>query len=257
MSSQHRVASVDSEEQRRLQREAQYHDRRFGENTRASTDKFYAITQASFSWYRQRLLENVAGLHVLEYGCGPGDIAFAAAAEGAIAHGIDISPVAIDQARAHAAEAAGQVAFSVENAEKTSFADASFDRIGGSGILHHLDLRRAYCESARLLKPGGRAVFLEPLGHNPLINAYRNRTPLLRTEDEHPLLRADVHECAKYFSQVRPRFFHCVSLAAVPLRYSAVFRPTLAVLSGVDRLLLSAHAPTRWLAWMVVLECER
>src|SRR3546814_13307594 len=84
-------------QQERLRREAEYHDHRFGEDTRASTDKFYAVTEASFAWYRQRLLEDVSGLHVLEYGCGPGDIAFAAAQMGAIAHGIDISPVAIDQ----------------------------------------------------------------------------------------------------------------------------------------------------------------
>jgi len=257
MSSQPPGAPPDTVAQQRLQREAEYHDRRFGEDTRASTDKFYAITQESFAWYRERLLDNVAGLRVLEYGCGPGDVAFAAAAAGALAHGIDISPVAIMQARNHAVEAAGHPTFSVDDAERTSFADASFDRIGGSGILHHLDLHKAYAEIARLLKPGGRAVFLEPLGHNPLINAYRNRTPLMRTEDEHPLLRADVHACQEHFSQVRTRFFHCCSLAAVPLRRSALFRPALAALSRADRLLLSAHSPTRWMAWMVVLECER
>src|SRR3546814_15436315 len=77
--------------------------------------------------------------------------------------------------------------FSVDNAEQTSFPDASFDRIGGSGILHHLDLDSAYAEIARLLKPGGRAVFLEPLGHNPLYHAYRDRPPPMRTENENPL----------------------------------------------------------------------
>lgn len=252
----HNIAD-DNAQQQRLRREAEYHDHRFGEDTRASTDKFYAITQASFAWYRKRLLEDVSGLHVLEYGCGPGDIAFAAAVAGAFAHGIDISPVAIDQARARAAQSVGNVTFSVDNAEKTSYPNARFDRIGGSGILHHLDLHSAYSEIARLLKPGGRAVFLEPLGHNPLINAYRDRTPLMRTEDEHPMLRNDLRECGRHFSKVRPRFFHCLSLAAVPLRNSAAFRPALAALSGIDRLLLSAHMPTRWLAWMVVLECER
>jgi len=257
MNAHSRKTSGDTAERQRLQREAEYHDRRFGENTRSSTDKFYAITQTSFAWYHQRLLENVSGLRVLEYGCGPGDIAFAAAQLGAVAHGIDISPVAINQAREHAAGSGLHAAFSVDNAEQTSFADASFDRIGGSGILHHLNLHKAYAEIARLLRPGGRAVFLEPLGHNPLINAYRDRTPLMRTEDEHPLLRNDLRECTRHFSRVRPRFFHCLSLAAVPLRNTAAFRPALAVLSGLDRLLLSAHAPTRWLAWMVVLECER
>lgn len=251
-----RDATEAGAQQQRLRREAEYHDHRFGEDTRASTDKFYAVAQASFAWYRERLLADVNGLHVLEYGCGPGDIAFAAAQMGAFAHGIDISPVAIEQARVHAAEAGLHATFSVDNAEQTSFPDSSFDRIGGSGILHHLDLDRAYAEIARLLRPGGRAVFLEPLGHNPLINAYRNRTPLLRTEDEHPLLRNDLRACERYFSSVRPRFFHCLSLAAVPLRNSAAFRPTLAALSGLDRLLLSAHTPTRWLAWMVVIECE-
>lgn len=252
-----RNTSGETAEQQRLQREAEYHDHRFAENTRSSTDKFYAITQASFAWYRRRLLDNVNALHVLEYGCGPGDIAFAAAQAGAIAHGIDISPVAIAQARAHAADVSSAATFSVDNAEQVSFADASFDRIGGSGILHHLDLDKAYAEIARLLRPGGRAVFLEPLGHNPLINAYRNRTPLMRTDDEHPLLRQDIQRCSRYFRKVTPRFFHCLALAAVPLRGSALFQPTLAALAGADRLLLSRYAPSRWWAWMVVLDCER
>lgn len=40
--------------------------------------------------------------------------------------------------------------------------------------------------------------FSEPLGHNPIINWYRNRTPEMRTEDEHPLLIKDI-EFAKIF----------------------------------------------------------
>lgn len=159
MSMHDREMLDDGAQQQRLRREAEYHDHRFGEDTRASTDKFYAITEASFAWYRERLLNDVAGLHVLEYGCGPGDIAFAAAEAGATAHGIDISPVAIDQARAQAAQTAGRATFSVDNAEQTSFPDASFDRIGGSGILHHLDLHRAYSEISRLLKPGAAPYF--------------------------------------------------------------------------------------------------
>ena len=36
--------------------------------------------------------------------------------------------------------------------------------------------------------PGGLAVFMEPLGRNPLINRYRRLTLTLRTVDEYPLM---------------------------------------------------------------------
>jgi ubiquinone/menaquinone biosynthesis C-methylase UbiE len=75
--------------------------------------------------------------------------------------------------------------FDVMNAEELEFEDAAFDVIFGSGIIHHLDVPRAYSELARVLAPGGSAVFVEPLGHNPLIRVFRNRTPELRTPDEH------------------------------------------------------------------------
>jgi hypothetical protein len=52
------------------------------------------------------------------------------------------------------------------------------------------DLSLACSEIARVLRPGGPAIFVEPLGHNPLINAYRKRTPALRTVDEHPPTKA-------------------------------------------------------------------
>src|SRR3546814_1101008 len=77
------------------------------------------------------------------------------------------------------------------NAEAMTFPDDSFDLVFGSGIIHHLDIDRAFGEIARVLRPGGRAVFIEPLGLNPAIELYRRFTPSARTPDEHPLLRRD------------------------------------------------------------------
>ena len=116
------------------------------------------------------------------------------AAAGAHATGIDISPVAIEMGVREAASRGlrDRTHFAVMNAEALDFPDASFDRVCGSGILHHLDLKKAYGEIARVLRPNGYGIFLEPLGHNPLINWYRRRTPQMRTEDEHPLLKSDL-----------------------------------------------------------------
>jgi SAM-dependent methyltransferase len=140
------------------------------------------------------------------------------------------------------------------NAEALDFPEASFDRVCGSGILHHLDLGKAYAEIARVLRPGGYGVFLEPLGHNPLINWYRRRTPNMRTEDEHPLLKSDLALAEKHFATIRSRFFHFAVLGAVPLRRSFLFKPAVAIGEGIDRVLLSSASPLRNQAWMVVTE---
>ena len=41
--------------------------------------------------------------------------------------------------------------------------DASVDVVFGIAILHHLDLPQAAREVWRILKPGGRAIFQEPV----------------------------------------------------------------------------------------------
>jgi len=56
------------------------------------------------------------------------------------------------------------------------YADASIDLIWGQAALHHLshDLAGITREALRVLKPGGRLVFIfEPLGHNLLVAAIR------------------------------------------------------------------------------------
>jgi SAM-dependent methyltransferase len=239
----------------RLAREAAFHDTRFAENTREATDKFYAITSSSFDYYHHQVLDDVSGKALLEYGCGTGSSAFEAAAAGADATGIDISPVAIEMG-AKTAEMRGlseHAHFKVMNAESLDFPDASFDRVCGSGILHHLDLDKAYREIARVLRPNGYGIFLEPLGHNPLINWYRRRTPDMRTEDEHPLLKHDLTHARRCFGRVRARYFHLAALGAVPLRHSALFKPAVAIGECIDRVLLASVSPLRNQAWMVVV----
>ena len=128
----------------------------------------------------------------MEYGCGTGALAFDLAEQGSNSVAIDISPVAISEAE-QVAHARGLTArFEEMNAEAMTFDNDSFDLVFGSGILHHLDMERATQEVIGVLRPGGRAVFIEPLGYNPIINAYRRVTPTMRTEDEHPLLRSDL-----------------------------------------------------------------
>jgi SAM-dependent methyltransferase len=243
----------------RSQREAEFHDQVFVNDARGAVDRFYAVARPAFERYRALVAQRANGLDVLEYGCGPGSEAFALARRGCRVHAIDISPVAIDlaQRRAEQQGVAERCSFHVMNAEALGFSDESFDRICGSGILHHLDLERGFSEIARTLKPGGRAFFIEPLGHNPLINLYRMRTPEMRTVDEHPLLAKDLAAASRRFWRVEAEFWHLSVLAAAPLEGSPFFELAYRLLTRVDRVLLAPRSPMRWGAWLVVLTLEK
>ncbi|HLG17200.1 MAG TPA: class I SAM-dependent methyltransferase [Blastocatellia bacterium] len=239
-------------------REKDFHNKAYADDSRRVVGKYYSISRRSDEFYQQTLDSCAGGKKVLEYGCGTGSYAFFLAQNGATVTGIDISDVAVNLARQQAnRRRLDGLDFRVMNAEQLDFGDDSFDVICGTGILHHLQLDRAYAELSRTLKPEGRAVFVEPLGHNALINLYRKRTPELRTEDEHPLLMRDVRLAGDYFGSVKTRFFHLTSLAGVPLRRVPGFTVMLGFFEAIDRLLFMVLPFLKRYAWVVVLELAK
>ncbi|REL38505.1 class I SAM-dependent methyltransferase [Rhodohalobacter sp. SW132] len=240
----------------RLDREKEFHNEAFATGKRKNVKKYYKTTDLSKSFYREKIHENVAGLSVLEYGCGPGSQAFDLAKAGASITAIDISDVAIEQTKKEADRQGVEIECFVMDGEDLSFDKNSFNRVCGSGILHHLDLERCYPELKRVLIPGGNGIFFEPMGYNPLINLYRNMTPGLRTDDEHPLLNEDFELAEKYFDEVNPAFFHLTSIGAsfVPVAFlqSALARP----LNGLDSVLFKTLPFLKKYAWITVLELK-
>jgi len=226
-----------------------------------SNMKFYSIARSSFAYRDARLLNGIQGLTVLDYCCGNGEVAVQMARSGArLVHGIDLSPVAIENARALAASegVADRCVFTVMDAEHMEFPDSSFDVVHEYGALHHLDLKAAYTDLSRILKPGGRLICTEALRHNPFIHWYRKRTPHLRTqwEYEHILGVPDIMMGQAYFESVDIRFFHLASLAAVPFRKTPLFSVFLSILDSIDRFLLSLPMVQRW-AWVAVVVFTR
>lgn len=237
--------------------ERRFHDEAYAQDTRAEAAKYYDVMRASVADFRSAVSAASAGADVLEYGCGAQPHALLYATGARSIRGIDISPVAIEQANAAAREAGlANAEFAVMDAEALEYADGSFDLVYGSAVVHHLDLARATPEIARVLRPGGRAIFIEPLGHNPAINLYRRRTPGLRTPDEHPLKLDDLRLVASHFERSDVRFYHFLSLAAVPFRGTRAFAGLLRGLDAGDRALFRV-GPARRLAWYAVIELER
>lgn len=245
---------MDTSTKVRLKSEAEFHDKAFSEDSRASVGRFYRIIEPSRSHYLNYIGERCKGKRFLEYGSGDATQGPRFARLGAEVVGIDISPVSVEKNRAVAARhGLDGLTYEVMDAEATTFPDESFDLIGGVGILHHLDLDRCYAEIGRLLREGGSAIFIEPLGHNPLINWFRARTPELRTPDEHPLLMRDLDLLKSYFADVRLKYYYLTALGAALLPEGWMCRTVSKVLNGVDQALFAVLPFLRKHAWAVVL----
>ncbi len=100
----------------------------------------------------------VAGLEVLDLGCGTGRHALWLAGAGATVTAVDFSAGMMEKARAK--PGAERVLFLVHDLhERLPFADGAFDRVVSGLVLEHLkDLDAFFGEARRVLKPRGRAV---------------------------------------------------------------------------------------------------
>lgn len=168
-------------------------------------------------FYKEEL-KNIKGKNILDYGCGSGEISIEFAEQGAVVVGIDISDARIKMAKDAAKKRNLNIAFFQGNAEDTGFNSDTFDFVTGTAILHHLDLNNAAKEISRVLKPGGKAIFIEPLANNPFINLFRKFTPEARTPDEHPLIMNDFKILEKYFSKIESKSFILFPLLHIGLK---------------------------------------
>jgi SAM-dependent methyltransferase len=112
---------------------------------------------------------------------------------------INISERELDKGRRLCVKTRLKPDFRVMDAQQLEFPDGHFDAVFGTAILHHVDLGRALGEIRRVLKPGGRIVFGEPLDNNPIGWLVRQLTPKARTADERPLRLRDLEQVQAAF----------------------------------------------------------
>lgn len=203
------------------------------------------------------------GARLLDFGCGWGTNTAVFAKMGYQVDGFDISEGNLRMARKVAEKygLADKVNVSIQAAEALKYDDESFDVVVGVDILHHVEVASALRECRRVLKPGGVAIFREPL-ENPLFDTIRN-TSVVRalkpnsasfethiTEDEKKLARADIETARGIFDDVKVERFRIVS------RLGALVGKAEGALERVDYALRRAPG-YGWLGGTIIMTMTR
>lgn len=207
--------------------------------------------------YMYDQLRDVKGMRILDVCCGLGKTTVKLAKRGAIVSSIDISPGMIDLTRRNAERNGVSEAVDpqVMSAEAMTFSDGSFDYAVGLGALHHLNIDLAGQEIARVLKPGGRGIFLEPrIPFNGLI-FLRSLFPAKCFESPGGAQLSDreIQRFSGFFSRAEiAHFLFLGKLARLP-----IIKRAAGLLDRVDWFIINRFGFMRKLYWAFVLQVTR
>ncbi len=123
--------------------------------------------------YAYQKMGDLKGKKVLEIGCGMGINSTLLTQKGASVTAIDISQKRLAWVKCLLKDDHAHPTFLRANGEILPFHENSFDIVYSNAVLIHLDKLKTAREVFRVLKPGGTAIFIEPLKYHPLVNLYR------------------------------------------------------------------------------------
>ncbi len=238
-------------------------------------ESFHAPT-AIENKYILRNIPCLQGKRVLDLGCGAGHAAVYFALKGADVYAGDISKIMLEKANLLAEKYNVKIKTFKITAEKMDFEDNTFDYVYGNGVLHHTVIAEAVQEVWRILKPNGKAFFIEPLSYNPVIELYRKIASAVRSPDESPFKCSDLKAIKKIFKKVTHNEFWFCSLYIfihfflfkridpakqrywkLVIEEGEKYKTLFGILNFIDKIVLSLFYPLRWLCWNTVLILEK
>jgi 2-polyprenyl-3-methyl-5-hydroxy-6-metoxy-1,4-benzoquinol methylase len=209
------------------------------------------------------LLGDVRGKRILDFGCGAGQAGVYLALLGAEIWGFDLAPIGVQRAQELAQRygVGANTRFQCLDASALTYGSEFFDIVLGIGVLHHVIKYPQVAENtARILKPGGRAYFVETLWDNPLINLARRFSSLEKAAGDAPLTQRAIKSFARPFAGVTMRKRHLLYMLKrlaklpafdrdLPLKPRRLWKACF----GLDQVLLKI-SPLRYLCGEVIVE---
>ncbi len=204
--------------------------------------------------------------HVLDFGCGEGEVGTQLAKLGAFVTGVDISPELIEvaQKRAQLDGVEDRAQFLVCDIEDSSLPVEKFDFVICYAALHHIDLKSVLPRLVAVLKPGGAAIMIEPISLSKLLRRVRDVIPVAKEGGplDRPLSLRDVDYIKGCFARTRICFFDIFARFQRFLprtRGNRLSAAKIAALSlgGLDRVLLTLCPPLSRFSGSVVMVGEK
>lgn len=163
-----------------------------------------------------RHVQIVGGDRVLEVGCGRGHLTKALASRGVDIVGIDANP--------QAEEVAETPLVRHMKAEEIEFDDDSFDFVVSVHAIEHIpELETALGEMVRVLRAGGKAVFIYPA--EPIMGLYAIPTSIILHGT--PFRAREVH-CQKLWPTKLRRIMEPLGMRQVSSEFSLLWSPQFA-----------------------------
>lgn len=142
----------------------------------------------------------------LEIGCGTGQLTWGLATQLPFksVHACDISHVFLSQLEQDLAGPGGAERYYYQcDANNLPFKSESFDLIVGHSVLHHfLNYETTLANIRRLLRPGGKAMFYEPVIQGKILVAFFGEL-IIRTENNHKMGIMDEQDIKKIKTMIR------------------------------------------------------
>ena len=215
---------------------------------------------------------------ILEIGPGMGQDTKFLAREGREVYAIDISREGINRARDQIPNFNSQTPIKFQSpisniktnfhfpltnlqfvqmdAHRMGFKEESFDLLFGNTVLMHLHRGKFFPEAHRVLKVGGRAVFIEPLRFNPFLLFYRFLLSESRKIRPRYLSPQEIPRLSSFFQNVRSRESHLLSIVFIPL-LSTKSQFVFQLFFSMDEILLKLFPFLKGYCAFTVIECVK
>ena len=202
------------------------------------------------------------GKKVLELGTGTGGTAALLAKRGASVVGIDLLPFRLAEARVRAAEhnVGASIDFALMDAMHLAFPDDTFDFIISKSVLVFTEHVQTAKECYRVLKPGGKAIFIENMRHHPAVWLYR-KVFLKYSGKLRYFAASDIETVGAEFERLEHREFHLSAVGALfwqkCLPVPILYRGSLRFLKAIDTSLLKCLPFLKRLCWITAMICQK
>ena len=202
------------------------------------------------------------GKKVLELGTGTGGTATLLAKRGASVIGIDLLSFRLAEAKARASEhdVAESVNFALMDAMHLAFPDNTFDFIISKSVLVFTEHAQTAKECYRVLKPGGKAIFIENMRYHPMVWLYRKMFLKYSAKLRYFSIR-DVETVGAEFEGLEHREFHLSAVGALfwrkCIRIPTFYKWTLCLLKAIDTSLLKCLPFLKRFCWITAMICHK